>query len=39
MMENSGNEMAYTIIIISIIVFISSFYIDKIDFSSNKKEH
>jgi hypothetical protein len=39
-MENSGNEMAYVIIIISVIVFIASFYVDKIDFKKyNHKSH
>lgn len=39
-METSGNEMAYAIIIISLVVFIGSFFIDKIDFKKqNKKNH
>jgi len=39
MMENSGNEMAYVIIVISIVVLIASFYIDKIDFKKHKSHH
>jgi len=39
-MQSSGNEMAYFIIVLSVIVFIGSFFIDKIDFQkSNKKNH
>ena len=39
-MESNGNEMAYFIIGLSIVVFIGSFFIDKIDFKkSNKKRH
>ena len=40
-MENSGNEMAYFIIGISLVVFIAGFFIDKIDFEkpNKKNEH
>ncbi|MDQ7060740.1 MAG: hypothetical protein Q9M43_06240 [Sulfurimonas sp.] len=39
-MENSGNEMAYFIIGLTLIVFIAGFYVDKIDFKkTNKKNH
>ena len=38
-METSGNEMAYAIITISVVVFIASFFIDKIDFKKNNKKH
>ena len=39
-MENNGNEMAYFIIGLSIIVFTASFFIDKIDVkNNNKKSH
>lgn len=39
-MENSGNEMAYFIIGLSVAVFIGSFFINKIDFKkSNRKHH
>ena len=39
-MESSGNEMAYFIIGLSIVVFIGSFFIDKIDFKNPKdKKH
>jgi len=39
-MQSDGNEMAYFIIGLSLVVFIGSFFIDKIDFQkSNKKSH
>ena len=39
-MENNGNEMAYAIIVISVVVFVASFFIDRIDFKiPNKKGH
>ena len=37
-MENNGNEMAYFIIGLSIIVFAASFFIDKIDVKNNNKK-
>ena len=36
-MESSGNEMAYFIIVLSIVVFIGSFFVDKIDFKKPRK--
>ena len=39
-MLNDENTMAYVIITISIVVFIASFYIDKINFEKpNSKKH
>ena len=38
-METSGNEMAYFIIGLSIVVFIAGFFVDKMDFENPKKKH